>query len=87
MTALAGGQQAINNQVWKPFIETYNNHDTQGFLAGHSKDVVRSPREAKSAWNWDEYFRDRKMVMNKQKPPEQKENLNFDLRNESRTKI
>jgi ketosteroid isomerase-like protein len=49
-------QQEINNQVWKPFIETYNNHDTQGFLAVHSKDVIRSPRDSKSVWNWNEYF-------------------------------
>jgi ketosteroid isomerase-like protein len=49
-------QLEINNQVWKPFIETYNNHDTQGFLAVHSKDVIRSPRDSKSVWNWNEYF-------------------------------
>lgn len=49
-------QLEINNHVWKPFIETYNNHDTQGFLAVHSKDVIRSPRDSKSVWNWNEYF-------------------------------
>jgi ketosteroid isomerase-like protein len=60
LSVAQNAQQQINNQVWKPFIETYNNHDTQGFLAVHSKDVVRSPREAKSAWNWDEYFQRQK---------------------------
>ena len=50
-------QQAINDQVWKPFISAYNNRDTDGFMAIHSKDVVRSPRDAKMVLNWNEYFR------------------------------
>lgn len=49
-------QREINEQVWKPFIKTFNEHDTQGFMAIHSKDVVRSPRESKSVWNWDQYY-------------------------------
>ena len=49
-------QQAINDQVWKPFITAYNNHDTNSFMAVHSKDVVRSPRDAKMVLNWNEYF-------------------------------
>lgn len=60
LSVAQNAQQQINNQVWKRFIETYNNHDTQGFLAVHSKDVVRSPRESKSVWNWDEYFQRQK---------------------------
>ena len=53
-------QQAINDQVWKPFINAYNNHDTDGFMAVHSKDVVRSPRDAKMVLNWNEYFEQQK---------------------------
>ena len=53
-------QQAINDQVWKPFISTYNNHDTDGFMAVHSKEVVRSPRDAKMVLNWNEYFQQQK---------------------------
>ena len=53
-------QNAINNQVWKPFISTYNNRDTDGFMAVHSKDVVRSPRDGKMVLNWNEYFEQQK---------------------------
>ena len=53
-------QQAINDQVWKPFISTYNNRDTHGFMAIHSKDVVRSPRDAKMVLNWNEYYEQQK---------------------------
>ena len=53
-------QQSINDQVWKPFISTYNNRDTDGFMAVHSKDVVRSPRDDKMVLNWNEYFEHQK---------------------------
>jgi ketosteroid isomerase-like protein len=48
--------KAINDQVWKPFIGAYNNRDTDGFMAVHSRDVVRSPRDDKMVLNWNEYF-------------------------------
>jgi ketosteroid isomerase-like protein len=53
-------QQEINDQVWKPFIQTFNNRDTDGFMGLHSKDVVRSPRDAKTILNWNEYYREQK---------------------------
>lgn len=53
-------QAEINTQVWKPFIQTYNAHDTDGFMAVHSKDVVRSPRDSKKLLNWDEYYQSQK---------------------------
>lgn len=48
-------QQEINEQVWKPFIKFFNENNTAGFMSVHSKDVVRSPRDAKTVWNWEEY--------------------------------
>lgn len=53
-------QREINEQVWKPFIKNFNDRDTDGFIAVHSKDVVRSPRDAKVVWNWDEYYKNQK---------------------------
>jgi ketosteroid isomerase-like protein len=53
-------QQTINDQVWKPFISAYNNYDTDSFMAVHSKEVVRSPRDAKMVLNWNEYFQQQK---------------------------
>jgi ketosteroid isomerase-like protein len=51
-------QIEINEQVWKPFIKNFNEHNTIGFMAVHSKDVIRSPRDSKAVWNWDEYSRE-----------------------------
>src|SRR6185295_2671350 len=47
----------INEQVWKPFIENFNNRNNAGFMAVHSRDVVRSPRDSKTIFGWDEYSR------------------------------
>jgi ketosteroid isomerase-like protein len=56
--ALGQGEHTeINDQVWKPFIQTFNNYDTKGFMALHSKEVARAPRDAKTIWNWDEYYK------------------------------
>lgn len=53
-------QQEINEQVWKPFIKAFNNRDTESFMAVHSKDAVRAPRDSKIVWNWDEYSKNQK---------------------------
>lgn len=49
-------QEEINQQVWKPFISSFNKYDATGFLAVHSKDVVRSPLDAKMILTYDEYL-------------------------------
>lgn len=53
-------QKEINEQVWKPFIAGFTNGDTELFMSVHSKDVIRSPRDAKSVSNWDEYYQSMK---------------------------
>jgi len=50
-------QKEINDQVWKPFIASFNSLDTKAFMALHSKDVVRSPRDSNVILGWDEYFK------------------------------
>ena len=52
-----GLQKEINDQVWKPFISSFNSFDTEGFMAVHSRDVVRAARDAKVLQSWDEYFK------------------------------
>lgn len=49
-------QKEINDQVWKPFISTFSNLDAKGFLDVHSKDVVRSSRDARQILSWSEYL-------------------------------
>lgn len=53
-------QQEINAQVWKPFIKTFSELDTEGFMALHSKEVVRSPRDDKMILDWAAYFNEQK---------------------------
>ncbi|MBA4849677.1 hypothetical protein [Emticicia sp. BO119] len=45
----------INNQVWLPFIKTYNNFDAIGFMNLHSRDLVRVPVDAKKIYTFEEY--------------------------------
>jgi hypothetical protein len=49
-------RQEINDQVWVPFIRTFNDYDAAGFLALHSKDLVRSSRDSKTILTWEEYL-------------------------------
>jgi len=49
-------QKEINEQVWKPFIETFSNNNQDGFKAVHSKDVIRVMRDDKTIWGYDQYF-------------------------------
>lgn len=48
-------QQEINDQVWRPFIKTYGAFDTEGFMAIHTKDVVRINRDGQSIRIGEEY--------------------------------
>jgi hypothetical protein len=56
-------QKEINDQVWKPFIESFNNLNAELFLSVHSKDLTRSPRDSKQILNWNEYLSDQKKQM------------------------
>jgi ketosteroid isomerase-like protein len=51
-------KKEINEQVWKPFIKTFNGNDAEGFMAVHSKDLVRSPRDNAKVKDWSEYYRE-----------------------------
>jgi len=48
-------QKEINEQVWIPFIASFNARDTKAFMAVHSKDVIRAPRDSKELLNFAEY--------------------------------
>ena len=48
-------QKDINEQVWKPFIKGFNENNAELFMSVHSKDLTRSPRDAKKVLNWDQY--------------------------------
>ena len=50
-------QRQINEQVWKPFIKSFNSGDDAGFKAVHSKDVIRVIRDDNHILGYDEYFK------------------------------
>jgi hypothetical protein len=53
-------QKEINDQVWKPFIKSFTEGNTDTFMGVHSKDLVRSGRESKTVLNWEEYYNETK---------------------------
>lgn len=48
-------QKEINEQVWKPFISSYNDLNTEAFMALHSREVVRAIRDDGRVMGYDEY--------------------------------
>lgn len=58
-------QKEINEEVWKPFISSFTALDTDKFMSVHSKDVVRSPRDAKVLQSWDEYYKQQRASDNR----------------------
>jgi plasmid rolling circle replication initiator protein Rep len=53
-------QKKINEQVWKPFIKSFNEHNTEGFMAVHSKDMTRVLQDSKTIYGYETYYRNMK---------------------------
>ena len=51
-------QQQINQQVWKPFIQSFNNLDTKGFMSVHSKEMTRVIQDGNTLYGFDRYYRE-----------------------------
>jgi ketosteroid isomerase-like protein len=52
----AQSTKEIDQQVWLPFIKTFNSYDDDGFSAVHSKDVIRVSQDSKQIYGYDQYF-------------------------------
>lgn len=50
-------QKEINEQVWKPFINAFNNNDNEAFSAVHSKEVIRVSQDDHQIIGYSEYFK------------------------------
>lgn len=50
-------QKQINQQVWKPFINAFNNNDDKGFSEVHSKDIIRVEQDNGRIIGFAEYFK------------------------------
>lgn len=71
-------QRQINEQVWKPFIKSFNNGDTEGFMAVHSKEMARVEQDSKNIYGFNRYFESNKR--NKERNTPQKWKSNIELR-------
>ena len=51
-------QKQINEQVWKPFITSFTNFDTDAFMSLHSKDMTRIVQDGKMIYGFEKYAQD-----------------------------
>lgn len=51
-------QQQINDQVWKPFIKSFNALDAKGFMDVHSAEMTRVIQDGNKIFGYEEYYRD-----------------------------
>jgi ketosteroid isomerase-like protein len=51
-------QHQINQQVWKPFIQSFNNLDTKGFMSVHSTEMTRVIQDGNTLYGFDRYYRE-----------------------------
>ncbi|MGC4023392.1 MAG: hypothetical protein QM734_16305 [Cyclobacteriaceae bacterium] len=49
-------QRQINEQVWKPFIKSFDN-DNERFKSVHSKEVIRVIQDANQIQGFNQYFK------------------------------
>jgi ketosteroid isomerase-like protein len=49
-------QKEINQEVWIPFIEAYNNRDQDAFQSVHSPEIIRVLRDQDRIFGAKEYF-------------------------------
>lgn len=50
-------QQQINEQVWKPFIKSFNSNDDKAFSEVHSEELTRVEQDANRIIGFAEYFK------------------------------
>jgi ketosteroid isomerase-like protein len=49
-------QKQINDQVWKPFIKSFNSGDEEGFKTVHSRDMIRVIQDDQQIFGYEWYF-------------------------------
>ena len=51
-------QKQINEQVWRPFVESFGSLDVKGFMAVHSKEMTRVIQDANLIYGYERYFQE-----------------------------
>jgi ketosteroid isomerase-like protein len=70
-------QSDINRQVWKPFIEAFNNFDTKAFMAVHSKDLSRVVQDGNLIYGYDRYYTENEQGNQSAKKANRKRTIEF----------
>jgi ketosteroid isomerase-like protein len=68
-------QKQINEQVWKPFIRSFNDRDTDGFMAVHSREMSRVIQDGKSIYGYQKYYEENKTGNERGKQSGRKHNI------------
>lgn len=68
-------QQQINQQVWKPFIESFNNLDAKGFMAVHSKELSRVIQDGNLIYGYNQYYKETEKGNERTKKANQKRSI------------
>jgi len=68
-------QKEINEQVWKPFIKSFNEMDTDAFMAVHSKEISRVSQDGKSIYGYEKYYEESKYWNERSKREGRKHNI------------
>jgi len=70
-------QIEINQQVWKPFIQSFNERDDKTFRSVHSKDLIRVSQDQNKVSGLDEYIPDPSLSSKKNNSSPRKIELRF----------
>ncbi len=68
-------QKEINEHVWKPFVQSFNNLNTEGFMAVHRRDMYRVIQDANLIYGYDKYSADLKQGNEKARRINQKRTI------------
>jgi ketosteroid isomerase-like protein len=68
-------QKEINDEVWKPFIKSFNEMNTDAFMAVHSKEMSRVNQDGKSIYGYGKYYEENKRWNDRSKTEGRKHNI------------
>jgi hypothetical protein len=60
-------QKEINDQVWKPFLQSFDNYDPGGFMSVHHPEALRVVQDDRKILSFREYARQTEESMPKSK--------------------
>lgn len=68
-------QKEINQHVWRPFIQAFNDLDTEKFMSVHSKEMSRVIQDGNLIYGYDKYRMEMKQGNEQAKKAKQKRTL------------